>query len=66
MKIDHMITSFDAKISDLNDRKQIGYDWGFIGDVYNNFRNYNEVNNSFRNIPDHAIFYAEITLPEND
>ena len=65
MKIDHMITSFDAKISDLNDRKQIGYDWGFIGDVYNNFRNYNEVNNSFRNIPDHAIFYAEITLPEN-
>ncbi len=65
MKIDHMITSFDAKISDLNDRKQIGYDWGFIGDVYNNLRNYNEVNNSFRNIPDHAIFYAEIALPEN-
>ena len=66
MKIDHMITSFDAKISDLNDRKQIGYDWGFIGDVYNNFRNYIKENNSFRYIPDHAIFYAEITLPEND
>ncbi len=65
MKIDHMITSFDAKVYDLNDRKQIGYDWGFIGDVYNNFRNYNKVNNSFRNIPDHAIFYAEITLPNN-
>ena len=66
MKIDHMITSFDAKISDLNDRKQIGYDWGFIGDVYNNLRNYEKKINSFRNIPDHAIFYAEITLPEND
>ncbi|GEM_PF-6811268 len=64
MKIDHMITSFDAGISDLNDKNQIRYDWDFIGDAYTNFREYNKFNEkSIRNIPDHAILYAEITLP---
>lgn len=64
-KLDHMITSFDAQIGDLNNKEIIRYDWSFIGDVYNNLKEYNTINESLRNIPDHAIFYVEITLPEN-
>ena len=64
-KIDHIITSFDAQIDNLNNKEIIGYDWRFIGDVYNDLKKYNTINKSLRNIPDHAIFYAEITLPEN-
>lgn len=48
-KIDHLITNFDAKISSI-DKNKILYDWDY------------EIKD--KTILDHAILYAEITLPE--